>query len=71
MQDYSNDQLIKYCNSWYPGQIDVINLELHNHVHDRISLSWHLTTKERMKVKNSVQSANNKESLRKLKDLIE
>lgn len=70
MQDYSNDQLIKYCNNWFAGPIDVVNLELHNLPTDRISLSWHLTTKEKRKVYNSIKNQNNQQAIQKLKLLI-
>jgi hypothetical protein len=70
MQDYNNDQLIKYCNNWFAGPIDVVNLELHNLPTDRISLSWHLTTKEKNKVFNSIYNQNNQKAIQKLKLLL-
>jgi hypothetical protein len=70
IQDYNNDQLIKYCSNWFAGTIDVVNLELHNLPTDRISLSWHLTNKEKSKIIKSFYNANNKQAIQKLKHLL-
>jgi len=70
MQDYNNDQLIKYCNNWFAGTVDVVNLELNNLSTDRISLSWHLTTKEKIKVINSLYSPGNQQAIQRLKSLL-
>lgn len=70
MQDFNNDQLVRYCNSWYGGKVDIVNLELHNITTDRISLSWRLTTKEKKKVINSINSENNQKAFGALKKLL-
>jgi len=69
VQDFNNDELLKYTGAWYQGPVDIINYELNKSYEENISLSWHLTSLEKLKVLNSVNLEQNKraeESLRKL-----
>lgn len=70
-QDYDHDQLIQYASEWFDGNIDVINLSLDNDEKNLLSLSWHLTQKEKNRVYNSIKSAQNQKSIKKLSQLIE
>jgi hypothetical protein len=70
VQDYHHDYEIEQSAHWFPGKIDVIDFELQNDEPDIISLSWHLTTREKNRVMGSMNSANNKEALRKFLDLL-
>lgn len=71
IQDYNYDQLIKYCNSWFAGKIDVLTFSLKNNDKERISLSWHLTTREKKQVNTSIYEYENQTNLKKLSRLIE
>ena len=70
IQDYHYDQLIKYSNSWFAGKIDVLTFSLKNNPKERISLSWHLTTKEKKQVHASVFEYENQVNLKKLSQLL-
>jgi hypothetical protein len=70
IQDFSNDALYQYCSYWFDGKIDVIDFQLHNQKPDNISLSWHLTNKEKGKVLSSVALPENQAALLKLKYLL-
>ena len=69
IQDYNQDQMLNYLSTNLNQPIDVINFELENSKNN-ISLSWHLTTKEKEKIKQSVYNKNNQDGLEKLKHLL-
>lgn len=71
MQDFTQSQAIEYISSWFKGQIDIVDFELQNEVPDKISLSWHLTNREKQKVINSIDLPENRESIDKLRKLLE
>lgn len=68
-QDYNQDELLLYLSSNVEQPIDVLQFELNNTA-DEISLSWHLTTKEKERVINSIYTPNNQENLKRLVKLI-
>jgi hypothetical protein len=70
VQDYHHDYEIEQSSHWFGGQINVIDFELQNDEPDIISLSWHLTSREKNKVMESMHSPNNKAALRKFLDLL-
>jgi hypothetical protein len=70
IQDYNQDDMLQYIGNDITQPIEVINFELDNS-NDEISLSWHLTTKEKEKVFNSIFSENNQQSLKRLLQLID
>jgi hypothetical protein len=71
VQDFNQSDLLNYAGSWYDGKIDVIDFTLHNQYWDNISLSWHLTNKEKRKVYSSVNTPSNQLAFKKLKLLLE
>ncbi len=68
-QDYNQDAMLLYLSSNLNQPVNVINFELNNTA-DEIALSWHLTTKDKEKVINSILTPNNQESLEQLNKLI-
>lgn len=72
MQDFNHDQLIQYAGSWFDAPIDVIDLQLKSHDVDEnnISMSWHLTSKEKIRIRESVKFPENQESIKKLQELL-
>lgn len=71
VQDFNNDELLKYAGAWYNGPVDIINYELNKSYEENISLSWHLTSLEKLKVLNSVHLEQNKRAVENLKQLLE
>jgi hypothetical protein len=69
IQDYNLEQMLHYIGNDFTKPIDVIDFELNNSENE-ISLSWHLTTKEKEKVINSINSPKNQEALKRLKLLL-
>ncbi|MDQ3112405.1 MAG: patatin-like phospholipase family protein [Bacteroidota bacterium] len=70
VQDYQHDYEIEQSSHWFAGKIDVIDFELMNDEPDIISLSWHLTRREKNRVMGSMNSPKNKLALQKFLDLL-
>jgi hypothetical protein len=69
IQDYSQDELIQSLSYWYDRNVDVINFELAFDENKPLSLSWHLTPKERHQIINSIYLPENKKAFERLKKL--
>lgn len=69
IQDYNIDDMLQYLSEDLSHPIDVIDFELESNT-NQISLSWHLTSKEKDKVINSMKSKNNKKSIVRLNELL-
>ena len=65
IQDYNQDEEYEYAKGWFKGKFDFIKFELPTKEQD-ISLSWHLTTREKVSVYNSVFLHENTLSFQKL-----
>lgn len=70
IQDYTNDQLLYYANQWYNGTIEVIDFELKLYYDEKISLSWHLTNKEKERIKGALMDTKNQDGLRRISSLL-
>ncbi len=70
MQDFTNDQLLKYFVESVDYPIDVFDFQLAQSSNEMISLSWHLTEIEKNKVKEAINLPENKESAKKLIELL-
>jgi hypothetical protein len=71
VQDYAQDQLLEYAGLWFDGKLEVINFQLRNQKPDKISLSWHLTEKEKQKVFNSIELPENRQAIERVRKLLE
>jgi len=71
VQDYNHDALYEYTSTWFEGQVDVIDLQMRNEGKAKISLSWHLTTREKRRVMESIMLPENQEAIQKLRELLE
>ncbi|HVA98586.1 MAG TPA: patatin-like phospholipase family protein [Bacteroidia bacterium] len=71
VQDFNENEMIEYASLWYKGNIDFVDFQLQNDPADNISLSWHLTNKEKRQVINSIKLPENKSSVNKLKELLQ
>ncbi|MFM8433056.1 MAG: hypothetical protein ACKOA1_09690, partial [Bacteroidota bacterium] len=69
-QDYNQDEAFEYAKSWMNAPFDYVLFELPTKEQE-ISLSFHLTTKEKMRVINAVGLPRNKESMDRLQQLLE
>ncbi|HIA06832.1 MAG TPA: hypothetical protein EYN71_09060 [Flavobacteriales bacterium] len=70
VQDFTNDQLIQYTSKWYEGKIDVIDFQLEIEKGGRISLSWHLTNKEKRQIVEAMELPDNRIAMRRLTELV-
>ena len=61
------EQLIKLTKTSFDFPVDIISFNLRESIDDRISLSWHLTSREKQKIKLALNSKENKQALLTLK----
>jgi hypothetical protein len=70
VQDYNQNQQIQFLDLWCKTQVDFVDLQLRNEKNDHISLSWHLTNKEKRKVLASIDLPENQEAIKKIVSLL-
>jgi len=70
VQDFNQNQQIQMADLWCKAPIDIIDFELRNELNDRISLSWHLTNKEKKKVSASLYLEENQAAIKRLMELL-
>lgn len=70
IQDYNNNASMNYANGWMNKKIELIDFVLNAEEEKPISLSWHLTQRERKKVMHSIYEEGNQKAARKVLDLI-
>ncbi len=69
-QDFDQEQLMKLCSKSFDFPVDVVTFNLREKSKDRISLSWHLTKREKQKIEKAFKSKENQKALEKLKSLL-
>lgn len=69
-QDFDQEQLLNLGIKSFLFPIDIISFNLRESKNDHISLSWHLTKQEKIKIAQAFYSVNNQTSLERLKALI-
>ncbi|OFY85088.1 MAG: hypothetical protein A3F72_04905 [Bacteroidetes bacterium RIFCSPLOWO2_12_FULL_35_15] len=70
IQDYNQNQQVQTTDLWCKSKIEFIDLQLRNEKHDRISLSWHLTNKEKKKVLQSLDLPENQAAIKRIVELL-
>lgn len=70
VQDYTHDQLLQYTSFYFDQPIDVVNFELHYPQEEPISLSWHLTSREKALIIQSVNHPTNRAASLRLRELL-
>jgi len=72
VQDYNSDQWLLSADAWLGAELDLVtfNLRHNKKTDDNISLSWHLTTKEKQQILNSIHSNENELEIKKLRKLV-
>ncbi len=68
--NYSQDNAIQEIVKWTDLPIEVVSLQMKNVDEDKISLSWHLTRKEKNRIKNSMHLKENINSIIRIKELM-
>jgi predicted acylesterase/phospholipase RssA len=68
-QDYNHEELIQYASAWFEGKVDLVDFELPNEK-EKVSLSWHLTTREKKFIDNAIFLQENQQAMFKLKKLL-
>jgi hypothetical protein len=71
IQNFNHDEIIQYASLWLECPLDIIDFQLKNDEETKISMSWHLTTKEKNEVKNAIHQPENRAALARLKQLFE
>ncbi|WP_107038065.1 patatin-like phospholipase family protein [Brumimicrobium mesophilum] len=66
VQDFNQDELFSTAIRSMKYPIEVVTFNLRENFNDKISLSWHLTKKEKEKIINAVYSEENSASLQRL-----
>jgi hypothetical protein len=70
MQDYNNDQGLAAAGRWFGSDLHYVQLEMPE-LESRISLSWHLTEKEKQFIVGSSSTPANRAALEQLKVLLD
>ena len=72
MQDIENDQQIQLTSTWLNAPLDLVEIQYDREYDkdDRASLSWHLTSKEKKSIINSIRLPENQQAIRKLQELL-
>lgn len=65
VQDYNHDRELLTVGAWLHVPLDIIDFELKNQEPDVISLSWHLTQREKMRITSCMQLDYNKANVEK------
>ena len=83
-QDISSDMLINHSKTWFGGEIDRVDLQYQTvsyvpilqkmdsirQNNARASLSWRLTSREKVAIVSSIDASENQDELKKLVDLL-
>lgn len=63
IQTFEQDQMVQFAESWLSTPIDILSLQLQNEGQHKISLSWHLTKKEKKQIENAVNHPKNQTTI--------
>lgn len=69
-QDFDQEELLKIGSKQFIFPINLISFNLRENTKDKISLSWHLTTEEKVKIEKAFFSKRNQLALKELKSLL-
>ena len=70
VQDFNNDELMLLSAQSFDFPIDLISFNLRERKEDRISLSWHLTGREKIRIKDAFSSVKNQAALSQLQRIL-
>lgn len=69
MQDYNFDRYLQYAKSWMKVPLDIVIFQMPES-DDRVSLSWHLTEKEKYFLREATLNPENRNSLHRLLQIL-
>lgn len=69
MQDYLHDDYLKYLGAWINCPFDFVSFQLPE-MDEKVALSWHLTNKEKIFLRDAVFSEENNKSLNRIDQLL-
>lgn len=69
-QDFDQEELLKMMVQREDFPISLVSLNLREGAKDRISLSWHLTTKEKVKIRKAIFSRENQQGVRRISEAL-
>jgi hypothetical protein len=69
MQDYATDRSIQFAKTWFNGKLDFILFQVPE-TKERVSLSWHLTEREKIFLREAAWSEENQKSLHELMEIM-
>lgn len=70
VQDFNQNQQIQAADLWCKSPVEIVDVQLRNERNDRISLSWHLTNKEKEKVLESLKLPENQDAMKRITELL-
>jgi len=70
IQDFNQNQLLQYASLWFDQKVDIINFVMNRNLKENVSLSWHLTNKEKLQIRESIKMNENQQALSQLKELL-
>ena len=70
MQDYNNDQMARYLSAWFENDIDIVNFQLKTDDASNVSLSWHLTEREKAAIDRVIHGEQFTQSVERLRELL-
>lgn len=69
-QDFDQEELFAIGSQQFTFPVDLVSFNLREDKKERISLSWHLTSQEKLKIENAFNSTSNQHALAQLKRLL-
>jgi hypothetical protein len=69
IQDYKNDYLLDNLTRSFEGEIDYVEIALGELSSDEISMSWHLTSRDKKRIYQQLNSKENKLAIEKIQEL--
>jgi hypothetical protein len=69
MQDYTFDRELQFAQSWFKGPLKFVTFQMPE-TQEHVSLSWHLTEKEKKLLKSASENKENKQALEELKSVL-
>lgn len=70
VHDYQNDEILNSVSDWYKGEVDVVTFYMDQSNDEKISMSWHLTNKDKRRIYKSIESDDNQLAIDKIYKLI-
>ncbi len=70
IQDYRNDEMLNQLKSSFKGKIHYVEFSLKEGSSDEISMSWHLTSKDKKQIYEQLNTEENQKSIQKVSNLL-